>query len=115
MKKQNLLRDTVSRSQNPLGSDERSSTKILVQGVDQGHLPAPFAGGSVVAADDTAAPVRAFHAAHVLIGHGVFQSGSGGQLGRLRGLLLLLVMVMLLLVRLLLGRGVVLELALKED
>merc|ERR1712203_523163 len=40
--------DTVGCSENPGLANKSSSTKILVQAVDQGHLPAPLPRGRVL-------------------------------------------------------------------
>jgi len=37
-----LLGDTMGCREDPLGSDESCSTKVLIEGVDQSHLPAPL-------------------------------------------------------------------------
>jgi len=43
--------DTVSSCEDPLGSDQRPSTQVLIHRVDQCHLPAEFAGQSIGTAD----------------------------------------------------------------
>lgn len=45
-----LLGDAVRGSEHPLRADEGGSAQVLVLGVDQGHLPAPFASFTVFAA-----------------------------------------------------------------
>ena len=81
----NLLGDTMGSSEDPLCANERSPTQILVEGVDEGDLPAPLPGGGVVPAHHTARPVGPLDTAHVLVGH---QAGrrpllvDGGHGGR---------------------------------
>ncbi len=63
----------MSCGQHPLGSDEGSAAQVLVEGVDEGHLPAPFTGGTVFTSDYPAAPVGALDTAHVLVGDRVLK------------------------------------------
>lgn len=63
----------MSSRQDPLSSDQGSTAEVLVEGVDEGHLPAPLARSSVFPADYSAASVGPLHAADVLVGHGVLE------------------------------------------
>ena len=65
----------MSGGQHPLGSDQGTTAQVLVQGVDQSHLPAPFAGRGIGPANYAALSVRALDTANVFIGDGVFQGG----------------------------------------
>lgn len=47
------LCDAMGSREDPLGADERGPAQVLVQGVDERHLPAPFGGLTVFAADDS--------------------------------------------------------------
>ena len=76
----NLLGNTVRSSEDPLGADQRTATEILVQRVDQGHLPAPLPGGAVCAPHHAslppprvllALPIGALDPTNVLVGDGV--------------------------------------------
>lgn len=65
----------MSGCQDPLGADQGSTAQILVQRVDQSHLPAPFTRSTVLATDHPSGPVRALDTTHVLVGDGVLQGG----------------------------------------
>ena len=69
------LGDAMGGRQHPLGADERAAAEVLIERIDQGHLPAPFGGGGVLAADDATRSVGAFDAADVTVGDGMVQSG----------------------------------------
>ena len=73
-----VLGDAMCGGEDPLSSDEGSSAEVLVEGVDEGHLPAPLGRVRVFAADDARRPRggarpgssgRPFHAADVLAVH----------------------------------------------
>ena len=64
-----LLGDAVSGSEDPLSANESPATQILVEGVDERHLPAPLPGGGVLPSHHPARPVTALHPADVLVGH----------------------------------------------
>ena len=64
-----LLGDAVSRSEDPLCANESSATEVLVERVDESHLPAPLARGRVLPAHHPAGPVAALHSTDVLVGH----------------------------------------------
>ena len=55
--------------EDPLGADQGSAAQILVERVDERHLPAPLPGGGVIPAHYAARPVCALHPAHILVGH----------------------------------------------
>ena len=46
----NLLCDAVGGGEDPLGADQGAAAQVLVEGVDEGHLPAPLPGGGVIPA-----------------------------------------------------------------
>lgn len=75
-----LLCDAVGRCQDPLGSDQSSTAEVLIERVDERHLPTPFARSSVLTTDDSAAAVRPLHAADVLVGHRMLKSRPGAKL-----------------------------------
>lgn len=79
-----ILGHTVSCSQDPLGTDQGSAAQVLVQGIDEGHLPTPFAGCCVFAPDDPTGSVGSFDATDVFIGDWVLQSRLDGSDLRLR-------------------------------
>jgi len=58
-------------SQDPLGANEGGTTEILVQGVDQCHLPAPLAVLSVLSSDHTSSTSAA-----VIAGIGIVDSAT---------------------------------------
>lgn len=53
--------------QHPLGADQRATAKVLVERIDQRHLPTPFGRVRVFATDHPRRPRpgRSFDAAHV--------------------------------------------------
>merc|ERR1719410_904949 len=67
----NNVCDTVGSCENPLGSYESPTAEILVERVNQGDLPAPFAGNGVLTTDYTTASVGSFHSADILVGDNV--------------------------------------------
>lgn len=74
------LGDAVRGRQHPLGADQRAAAQVLVQRVDERHLPAPFGRVRVFAADHSGRPRpgRSLYAAHVF--------AVRGRLGRHRGI-----------------------------
>ncbi len=68
-----LLCDTMSGSENPLSSNEGSTTKVLIERVDQGDVPAPLTRGSILTAHNSAAAVGTLDSADVLVGDGMLE------------------------------------------
>ena len=59
----------MCRGEHPLSADQCSSAEVLVQRVDEGHVPAPLPRGGVRATDHSAAPSRmSLHATGVFVG-----------------------------------------------
>lgn len=58
----------MSCGQHPLGADQGTAAQVLVQRVDQRHLPTPFGRVRILAAYHSggARPGRTFDTAHVL-------------------------------------------------
>lgn len=49
---QHSLGDAVGRREHPLSADERSAAQVLVERVDERHLPAPLSREGVLASHD---------------------------------------------------------------
>ena len=82
LSKKSLLGNTVCSGEDPLSADERAAAEVLVQRVDEGHLPAPLPGGAVPASHHPAPSLRTLHAARVLVLHRVDQGRPlAGPLG----------------------------------
>lgn len=64
----NSLCHAMCCCQHPLGSDKGAAAKVLVQRIDQSHLPTPLVRFRVLSAHDPRSPRpgRPFDAAHVL-------------------------------------------------
>ena len=71
----------MSSSENPLSSNESSTAEVLIKRVDQGDVPTPFAGSSILTTHNSAAAVGALDAADVLVGDRVLEGGPiyGGE------------------------------------
>ena len=67
---------TMRSSEDPGLADECASTEILVEAVDQGHLPAPLPRGSVLPANYPATSVLALHPTHILVCNRVHEGRS---------------------------------------
>ena len=70
------LGDTMSSSEDPGLADEGAAAEILVEAVDEGHLPAPLPGGSVLPTNYTTTSVLTLHPAHVFVRHRVHERRS---------------------------------------
>lgn len=55
--KKNILCNAVGSCKDPLCTNESTSAKVLVKGVDESDLPTPFVGVCVGTADYTTVPV----------------------------------------------------------
>ena len=66
-----LLGDTVGCSENPGLANKSSSTKVLVQAVDQRHLPTPLPRGRVLTTNHSTTSVLTLHPANIFVGHRV--------------------------------------------
>lgn len=68
--------------QHPLGADQRAAAQVLVQRVDERHLPTPFGRVRVFSADHSGRPRpgSSLHAAHVFAVRG--RLGRHGGIGR---------------------------------
>lgn len=66
-RRKHSLGDAMSRRQHPLSADERPAAQVLVERVDERHLPAPLSWEGVLAAHDAGFPAGgALQAADVL-------------------------------------------------
>jgi len=81
----------MRRGQHPLGADQGAAAQVLVQRIDQRHLPTPFGRVGVLAANHPRRPRpgRPFDTAHVLtvrgrLGRHGIGRGQRGH-GRIRG------------------------------
>ena len=72
-KKDCLLGDAVSSCEDPGLADEGASAQVLVEAVDEGHLPAPLPRRCVLPTHHPPTPVRPLHSAHVLVRHRVHE------------------------------------------
>ena len=64
-----LLCNTVRCSEHPLRANQCSSAEVLVQGVDESHVPAPLSRRGVRATDHATTPARrTLHSADIFVG-----------------------------------------------
>ena len=66
----------MSCSENPLCSNECAATKVLIQGVDQGHVPAPLSRGTVFTTNHSSISISSLDSTDILVCHGVFKCRS---------------------------------------